>query len=206
MTELHVPHERGNIVLDGDMDDPGWLKKSARTSAFVGADGVTAARPYSEARLVWGDGFLYVALYAADEDIRAKQEGLDAPVWLDDSFHLVFSDGAVERSFDVSATAVLADGERKVGVTAAGGARPFDYRWSSGAHLSREIDGTLNKPDDEDEEWGIEMAIPFEALGMKGEKGEKILFSAHRCDTPHSGVRSCGSWGEAAAHGLLTLD
>jgi hypothetical protein len=58
---LHVPHVKGNIVLDGDMDDPGW-QRCARTQAFVGPDGISAARPYSEARLVWGDGVLYMGL------------------------------------------------------------------------------------------------------------------------------------------------
>src|SRR5262249_4043320 len=62
--ELHVPHAAGPIVLDGDMDDVGWVKATARTNAFVDGAGAPA-HPYSDARLVWGDGHLYVALYAA---------------------------------------------------------------------------------------------------------------------------------------------
>ena len=57
----------------------------------------------------------------------------------------------------------------------------------------------------------IELAIPFDALGLKGEKGERIGLSIRRCDTPHSGVRSCGSWGEGGGErgekrGVLVLD
>lgn len=205
VTELHVPHAKGAIVLDGDMDDPGWLRESARTNAFTGADG-EPARPYSDARFVYGDGVLYVGLYAADEDIRAKQEGLDAPVWTDDSFHLVFTDGTTEHSFDLSPTGTLADGERKVGSVGPGGTHPFDFRWNSGAHVSHEMDGTLNHPGDDDEEWLIEMAIPLDALGLKGERGERIGVAVHRCDTFHTGVRSCGSWGEGERRGVLVLE
>ena len=104
-------------------------------------------------------------------------------------------------------------GERKEGTVAANGSHPFDYRWNSGAHLSRELDGTINKSDDEDEEWVIEMAIPLASLGLEGEKGERIGLSIRRCDTPHArafdptpGVRSCGSWGSGAARGVLVLD
>jgi len=205
VTELHVPHPHGPIVLDGDMDDPGWLNGCARTGAFVTAGG-DQVRPYSEARFLYGDGVLYVGLYAADEDIHAKLEGLDAPVWTEDSFHVVFSDGTTEHSFDVSPTGTLADGERRVGAVGPGGTHPFDFRWNSGAHVSHEMDGTPNKSTDNDEEWLIEMAIPLEALGLSGQKGERIGVTVRRCDTLRAGVRSCGSWGDGEKPGVLVFD
>ena len=195
---LHVPHAAGPIVLDGDMDDPGWRKATARTNAFVDANG-DAAHPYSDARLVWGDGHLYVALYAADEDIRGTQAGADTPLWMEDAFQLLFADGTAERSIDVSPLGTVTDALR-------GGTGPFDYAWQSGAHVSRELDGTLNRPDDDDEEWVIEMAIPFESLGLRGERGERMGFRVRRCDTPHDGKRICASWGEGGEAGALVLD
>ena len=63
------------------------------------------------------------------------------------------------------------------------------------------MDGTPNKSSDNDEEWLIEMAIPLGALGLKGEKGERIGVSVRRCDTLHSGARVCGSWGYGGADG-----
>jgi hypothetical protein len=203
--ELHVPRARGGIVLNGDMDDPGWLNGCARTNAFLNPDG-TQVRPYSDARFVYADGILYVGLYAADEDIHAKLQGLDAPVWTEDSFHVVFNDGTTEHSFDLSPIGTLADGERRIGAEGPGGTHPFDYRWNSDAHVSYEMDGTPNKSSDNDEEWLIEMAIPLGALGLKGEKGERIGVSVRRCDTPHSGVRVCGSWGDGERRGVLVFD
>ena len=69
--EARVPHATGMISLDGDTDDPGWKGPTLRTGAFVGRDGA-AVHPHSEARVVWGDGFLYMNLYAADEDIQVR--------------------------------------------------------------------------------------------------------------------------------------
>ena len=205
--ELRVPHAQGAITLDGDTGRrrvaPCYLP--ARELS-VSSDGVNAARPHSEARFVWGDGHLYVEFYAADQDIHANHETADGPVWESDSFHLVLSDGKTEHSFDVSPLGTLTDGERSAAAAVPGSPRPFDYAWNSGAHISHEIDGTPNRTDDDDEEWVIEMAIPFDALGLAGVSGEKLGASIRRCDTLKSGVRSCGSWGDGEKKGLLVLE
>lgn len=195
-TELVVPHLTGGITLDGDLDDSGWLGAVARTGGFVDKIG-NIGRPYSEARFTWGDDVLYLSLYAADEDIRANVTAGDGPVWRDDSFHFVFDDGINERIFDVSVAAVVADGTRISASRFDGGARPTtDFTWASGAHVSREIDGTLNDASDDDEEWALEIAIPLQSIGLKGEPGERVRFAIHRCDSPKNQVRTCASWGE----------
>jgi hypothetical protein len=197
---LYVPHRTGSIFLDGDTDDPGWTAPPgpARTGPFVRPNG-GPSRPYSDGRFVWGDGHLYMALYAADDDIRSRTDETDGPVWLDDSFRLIFRRGDVEYSIEVSPKGVVTDGIRRPG-----GA--FDYTWNSGAHVSHEQDGTLNDSTDTDEEWVIEMAIPLESLGMRGERGERIGFAARRCDTPKNASRICAGWGEGPLAGEIVLE
>jgi hypothetical protein len=201
-----VPHLPASIVLDGDTDDPGWTSPPgpARTGPFTLASGASgeAARPYSNARALWGDGHLYLALYAADEDIRSRTADHDGPLWLDDSFRLVFTQGDVERAIEVSPRGAVTDAMRRGGAA-------FDYSWESGVHVSPELDGTLNDARDSDEEWAIEMAIPFEALGMRGERGESIGFAVRRCDVPKGAARVCAGWGDGGdgqARGVLVLE
>ncbi|MEO8877358.1 MAG: carbohydrate-binding family 9-like protein [Polyangiaceae bacterium] len=195
-TELVVPHVNGSIALDGDLDDTGWLGNVARTGAFLDKNG-DIARPYSEARLTWGDGVLYLSLYAADEDIRATATTADGPVWRDDSFHFVIDNGTNERIFDVSASGVIADATRGSASAVGDQVRAAaDVNWNGGVHVSREIDGTLNDSSDDDEEWALEIVIPFEAIGLKGEAGERVRFAVHRCDSPKREPRVCASWGE----------
>ena len=93
----------------------------------------------------------------------------------------------MEYDIDVSPKAVIADSIRRDG-----GA--WDLSWSSGAHASREMDGTINNPKNRDEEWAIELAIPFESLGMKGERGETIGLSLSRCDTLKGAPEICAGW------------
>lgn len=190
---LRVPHLKGSVALDGDLDDVAWKGDVARTGAFVAPNG-TPARPYSDARLVWGDGHLYLALYAADEDVRAQQRDPDAPVYLDDSFHFEFETGDGVRSFDVNALGVVTDAAGR------------DYSWNAGVHVSTELDGTLNDARDDDEEWALEIAIPLDSLGLEGKKGERVGFSIKRCDTPKHGAKSCGTWAGPDQRGAIVLE
>jgi hypothetical protein len=199
---LRVPQVPGAITLDGDTDDPGWLRPPgpARTGDFVLPNGKQAV-PYSATKLVWGDGFLYVALYASDLDIETHTDQPDGPVWLEDAFRVVFFRPGVEYELDLSPKAVISDSIRRDG-----GAR--DFAWSSGAHASKEMDGSLNNPKDRDEEWAIELAVPLESLEMQGEPGETIGLSLSRCDTLNGAPPVCAGWGDGAdgrAKGTIVL-
>ena len=198
---LRVPYLPGAIALDGDTDDPGWTRPPgpARTHDFLSPGTGKPARPFSEVRAVWGDGHLYLCLYAADNDIESRTDRADGPLWLDDSFRITFSRPDVEYIVEVSPKALVTDAIHRPGSAP-------DFSWSSGVHVSRELDGTVNDPSNDDEEWVIEMAVPFESIGMKGERGESIGFAVHRCDTPKGEPRTCAGWGEGTPGGRLELD
>src|SRR5262249_17408235 len=103
----------GPIKLDGELDEEDWTR-AVRSGAFVDAAGVEG-RPYSEARFLWDDEALYVALYAGDDDIRATVTEHDGPVWLDDAFSLHLTPaapGSPTYVIEISAGGVLTDGRR----------------------------------------------------------------------------------------------
>lgn len=60
------------------------------------------------------------------------------------------------------------------------------------AATAEDVDGTLDDPRDDDEEWIVELAVP-----LQKEAGDRVRFSAHRCDTPKDSVRSCAQFGES---------
>jgi hypothetical protein len=138
---------------------------------------------------VWSGDYLFLTLYASDEDIESHVVAPDGPVAAEDAFRVVFARDGVEYAIEVSPRSVIAD-ERRTGDG------PWDRGWTSGVHASMEIDGSLNDPSNLDEEWAVEMAVPFASLGMRGERGETVGLSLHRCDTPRSSSRVCTGWGE----------
>ena len=59
-------------------------------------------------------------------------------------------------------------------------------------------EGTLDHPQDDDEEWVVELAIPLARTGLA--PGTHVPVRAARCDTPKDNIQRCGSWS-----GSLTL-
>jgi hypothetical protein len=128
---------------------------------------------------------LYVALYAADEDVRAAAVPDDGPLWMGDAFQLAFSATGGERLIDVGPTGRVTDARR----TASG----LDHAWSAGARVAKDLDGTLDDPRDDDEEWIIEMALPLASLDLAGKPGDRITLSLRRVDRTKTGHRRDGT-------------
>lgn len=198
--EIHVPRTSAPLKIDGELDEADWTRAPGRTGNFLGQDG-EPARPFSDARLLHDDENLYLALFAADEDVRVAKVAADGPVWMGDAFSLVLttSDGST-RTIDVGASGTLTDGTSMPG-------KPVDYAWQSEARVASDVDGTPDKPDDRDEEWILEIAIPLRVLGLSGRAGERIGIVMKRCDQGREETRrSCGSFGTSSSPASLVLD
>ena len=151
----------------------------------------------------WGDGKLYLMLYAGDPRSRGN--------------------GARARRRRRAATTRFTGVRRRPARSAwsrsrcwarwptrsargSAAARTCDRGWQSRAAVAVDRDGTLNKVGDNDEEWVVEMAMPFEALGVaKPGAGLRLPFSIRRCEVARAGKRGCGGWG-ADPPGQLVLD
>ena len=66
---LDAPRAKSSPVIDGKLDEPVW-RRAPSTGAFAG-QGVVA---HTELRASWDAQALYLALYAADEDIGKEDE------------------------------------------------------------------------------------------------------------------------------------
>jgi hypothetical protein len=198
---LRVPRVAEPFKLDGELGEPAWNAVSLRSGGFVDAAG-GEARPYSDARFLWGDDSLYFGLYAADDNIHATVTAHDGPVWIDDAFTLHLTPdtpAAPTYQIDVSPAGVFTDVRRVPG-------GKDDPSWESGLQLGVDKDGTLNDPRDEDEEWVIEAKLPLRSLGIDPKPGTRILVDISRCDTPkRDKAKRCGAWGTREHPKVLEL-
>jgi hypothetical protein len=183
----------GKTAWDGDVGNTGNLKDGAGQGMV----------PYTQAKVRWGDGNLYLMLYAGDLDLEGKVKTRDVPLDEDDSFRLEFGSGKEVRVVSVSVLGTLYDAI----CARVDGGLACDTGWQSGATVAVDSDGTMNQIGDNDEEWAVEMAIPLSALGIPAARpGTRIPFSVRRCEVGQGGVHACGSWGAGEASGTLVLD
>ncbi len=191
---LRVPHATGAIKADGELDEEDW-RVAGRTESFLDQQTKALGRPYSDARLLWDERNLYLALYAADEDIKATG-GHDEPLWLKDAFavRIAFAGRPDVFGLEFAPNKAVSDF-----LVRPGGA--IDRSWESHVAVGIDLDGSLND-EKEDEEWVIEAALPWSSLGVTDPRSAPPLtIKLSRCDTPRDGPRSCSAWGE----GLLDL-
>jgi hypothetical protein len=190
---LLVPRVAGPIRINAETaGKAAWNDDTGITRNFKDAAG-NGMIPYTEAKVRWGDGALYLLLYAGDLDLEGRVRKRDGAVENDDSFRLEFGRGDDVRVISISVLGTISDAR----CTSSPAGRKCDASWSSGARIAVDRDGSLNKIGDNDEEWVVEMAIPLAKLGFKGAAaGARIPFSVSRCEIGHDGRHACGSWGQ----------
>jgi hypothetical protein len=127
-----IPQVAQEIRCDGELDELAW-HTPLRTGPFTDDRGNDAA-PYSEARFLRSDRELFLALYAADENIRSTDE-----------FVVDFRSAA---------------GRSTLHFTAGGKLTPA----VAGARLAIDADGVVDDATDDDEEWVVEAAIPLASV------------------------------------------
>jgi hypothetical protein len=189
---LAVPRAPGPIKIDAELDGKKvWEADVGNTQNFKDTAGMGMV-PYTEAKARWDDKRLYLLLYAGDLDLEGTVRAHDGEVERDDAFHIEFGSGDEVRVVSVSVLGTVADALCRS--TPAG--RSCDPRWESHARVAVDRDGSMNKIGDNDEEWVVEMALPFSALGVSAPRaGTRLPFSIRRCEVGHAAHRACGSWG-----------
>jgi hypothetical protein len=200
---LTAPRVSGPVKVDAELEGKNvWEADVGTTGNFKDAAGHGMV-PYSEAKVRWGDGKLYLMLYAGDLDLEGTVRDHDGALDGDDAFRLEFGDRNDRRVIWVSVLGTLADARCRP----ARGRAPdaCDPSWDSHAQVAVDRDGTLNKIGDNDEEWVVQMAVPLAALGFAdAHPGTSLPFSVTRCEIGHGSSRGCGGWGSDPP-GELTL-
>jgi hypothetical protein len=199
---LHVPRVSSPIRINAETaGKTAWNADAGVTRNFKDGAG-RGMVPFTEAKARWGTGVLYLLLYAGDLDLEGHERKRDGAVESDDAFHIEFGRGDIVRVVSISVLGTIADAL----CTTSGAERRCDSSWRAGARVAVDRDGSLNKIGDNDEEWVVEMAIPFSNLGLKGAgAGTRVPLSIRRCEIGHDGPHTCGSWG-ADPPGELVLD
>jgi hypothetical protein len=177
-----APRRKAEIAVDGDLSDPGWQSVPS-TGPFARSQDGAAPRYRTEAKLVWDDEAIYVAFRVQDEDVWAKLDKDDDPIYGEEVVEIFIDadgDGKTYNELELSPKNVRFDAffpARRQGM---------DLGWSSGMTTGVRVQGTLNDPSDQDEGWTAEMRIPVKNLAAVPRwpplPGDKWRFNLYRLE------------------------
>jgi hypothetical protein len=156
------------LRIDGKLNEPAW-QKSTWTSLFVDIEGDKKPFPTqrTKAKILWDDRYLYIAAELEEKNIWAYQTQKDQIVYLENDFEVFIDpDGDSQNYFELEVNAANNTFDLFL---------PKPYRNGGNALINWDIknlktavhiNGTINRANDIDKSWTVEVAIPISSLNM----------------------------------------
>ena len=154
------------IMVDGQLSEKAWRKAMPITLMFPWEE-QTGSKQRTTVKLLRDQQYLYVGYECADADITATHENRDDPVYKDDCVEIFIKPSEKTDHYiglEMNARGVL-----------------FDYYYAfpgkndyslnlEGVQLKTSLRGSMNKGDDQDQGWSLELAIPWQSLNKVAEQ------------------------------------
>jgi hypothetical protein len=206
------------IKLDGKLEEPAW-KDAASTGPFVDTLTGAPALHRTEAKLLWDSTNLYLAFENADSDVWSTLTKRDDKLWTQEAVEIMIDadrNGKSYVEFQVAPNGNLFDtylpDRRKYENDLDPKRKMFD--WNSKAKAGVRVDGTLNKRNDQDKSWTVEVAIPLadvnglaqETVKMPPRLGDTWRLNMFRLDAPEGKPQQASSWSPPLVNDFHALD
>jgi hypothetical protein len=207
------------IKLDGKLDDAAWTAAPS-TGPFVNTLTGAAVAQKTEAKLLWDKKFLYVAFDNTDTDVWAKLTKRDDKLWTEEADELMIDadgNGKTYVELQVAPNGNVFDTylpeRRKYEDTLDPKLKPFS--WNSKMTAKVRVDGTLNKREDQDKGWTVELAIPLEdvkgmdtksAVKLPPSPGDVWRINMFRMDVPQGKPQQASGWSPPLVGDFHALD
>ncbi|MCP3978239.1 MAG: carbohydrate-binding family 9-like protein [bacterium] len=153
-------------TIDGKLDDDAWAAAEwTRDFGDIQGDPAEAPRFRTRAKMLWDDDYFYVAAEMEEPHVWGKLTERDSVIYHDNDFEVFIDpDGDTHDYYELEINALGTEWDLLL-------TRPYRddgearNEWDiAGLETAIFVDGTLNRADDTDLGWSVEIAIPWEAL------------------------------------------
>ncbi|HMC26415.1 MAG TPA: carbohydrate-binding family 9-like protein, partial [Verrucomicrobiae bacterium] len=179
------------IRIDGLLDEPAW-RRAPHSPRFIDILSGAPAMHDTRAALLWDDQNLYIAYRVGEPLVHAKYTNHNDPIYYDNDVEFFISGRDAYYEFEINAFNtcyeaffIWNDAYEKGGFAQAPefaraklqpfngvgfknhprGGRLGSFNWSfPGKQTAVYIEGTVNKDDDRDRGWTVELAFPWKGL------------------------------------------
>jgi len=206
------------LKVDGVLDEQAW-KDAPSTGVFVNTMTGGPAELKTEAKLLWDANNLYIAFENADTDVWSTLTKRDDKLWSQEMVEVMIDADRNGKSYielQVAPNGNVFDTYlpeyRKYEDTLDPKRKQFD--WNSKMKTAVKVDGTLNKRDDKDKGWTVEIALPLaDAYGLANENaklppvlGETWRLNMFRMDAPEGKGQQASGWSPPLVSDFHALD
>ncbi len=156
------------VIIDGKLDEADW-QQAAWTADFVDIEGELKPLPplRTRAKMMWDDTYFYFAARLDEPHIWATLTERDAIMYKNDDFEIFIdpdANGIQYYEFEMNAHNAIWD-LFMLQPYRSGRGQKYMMEWTiEGIKTAVHIEGTLNNPNDEDQYWSVEVAMPWEVL------------------------------------------
>jgi hypothetical protein len=154
------------LILDGKLDEAAW-QSAPWTDDFIDIE--ASARPLprfrTRAKMLWDDQYFYIGAELEEPHVWGTLTNHDAVIFQDNDFE-VFIDpnGDTHEYYEFEMNALNTTWDLFLAKPYKDGG-PARNEWDiPGLKTGVHVRGTLNKPDDTDEGWTLEIAFPWSAF------------------------------------------
>ncbi len=165
------------ITIDGDINDEAW-QKAEWTDEFRDIEGSLKPDPYLRTRvkMLWDDKYFYFAAELIEPHVWATLTEHDEVIFFDNDFEIFidadndgsrnykYPDHDTHRYYEFEMNAFNTTWDLFLTKPYRNGGLPMTNWEIKGLKSGVKVKGTINQPDDRDEAWTLEVAIPFSAI------------------------------------------
>lgn len=169
-----IPKLQGPITVDGELREPVWQKAAVLTPFFKN-DGSGRERESTTVRAWYDDTALYLAWTCVDADIQATFTARDSRFWEEEVAEFFITPKDLTRYFELQWNPLggVFDAIITNEMDPKGSSRSFKGDWdytAKGMKSAVKLSGTAANSADRDEQWQVEVIIPFADLGVPAPK------------------------------------
>lgn len=155
-------------VIDGNINDDVW-QHAQWTEDFQDIEGPSKPQPTypTKVKMMWDDSCLYIAAQMHEPNVWAYQTHHDDIVFHDNDFEIFINpNNTTHQYYEVEVNAINTIFDLFLNNPYRDFGQPMITWNAEGMRSAVKVQGTLNNPNDTDEGWTVEMAIPFRALSL----------------------------------------
>jgi hypothetical protein len=201
--------KNGAIKIDGKLTEKEWADAES-SGDFVRTMDAGPADQKTTAKVLWDDKFIYVAFVNDDKDIWSTLDKHDDKLWTqeaDEMFIDADGDGKTYVELQVNPKGATFDSYLPA-------YRQNQNDFESGIKAGVNVEGTLNKREDEDKRWTVELQIPIEAARGKEKEmknvppkvGTEWRVNFFRMDQPNGRPQAGTGWSAPMVGDFHALD